>query len=77
MKKSSNSRFKTTLTWLLVALAVVVVAFLFYDALNPAEELTWSQVTDLFENDKITYFELDVEGNLNFKALVADAEGNV
>ena len=77
MKKSSNSRFKTTLTWLLVALAVVVVAFLFYDALNPAEELTWSQVTDLFKNDKITYFELDVEGNLNFKALVADAEGNV
>ncbi len=75
--KSSNSRFKNTLVWLLVAIAVVVIAFLFYNALNPAEELTWSQVTDMFENNQVVYFELDVEGNLKFTALVADANGVV
>ena len=73
MKKNLKS-----ILWLVVAVLVVIFAVSFFNNDSDEDKLVYSDIVTLFDDDVVTSFVIDAEGNMTIKAykIETDANGN-
>ena len=73
MKKNLKS-----ILWLVVAVAVVIAAVSFFNRESDDDKLVYSDIVTLFDDDVVTSFVINADGNMTIKAykIETDTDGN-